>query len=164
MKAKIILYLFIFTAVILMFQIFNSNKVLKFGEARLRKEMALTEKLKDSLEEMVHLLEDTTYFSLEGNPDALAYFDDSPIENVAQQVTDALYEYNIKKGGNDLIPYEGMEGTFLINKVMVVNQKWVLADFSDGRYWGELLLHYRLSADGSVTFTLKDHFLYNTID
>lgn len=164
MKSKIILYLFIFTAVILIFQIFNSNKVLTFGEERLRKEIALTKKLKDSIKNISGLLEDTTYFSLAGNPDAIAYFLTSPIENISQHVADALYDYNIKKGGNDLIPYEGMDGVFLINKVVVLNQKWVIADFSDGRYWGELMLRYTVEADGTVSFTLTDHFLYPNDD
>ncbi len=164
MKSKIFIYLFLFTAILLLFQIFNSNKILTFGEARLRKEIELTKQLKDSLIGMQEMLDDASYFSLEGNPQAMAYYSESSIQNIAQHVSDALYENNLKKGGNELIPYEGMKGTFLINKVMVLNQKWIVADFSDGRYWGELFLQYTLEEDGTVRFTLLDHFLYKTTD
>ncbi|HSR59300.1 MAG TPA: hypothetical protein VLL47_01025, partial [Robiginitalea sp.] len=75
-------------------------------------------------------------------------------------IADKLLETNERKGNNPLVPYEGMENDFKINKIKVLNHQWILADFSDGRYWGEILLEYHLKDDRSVDFTLLDHLLY----
>ena len=69
-------------------------------------------------------------------------------------------ETNEHKGDNPLIPYAGMESDFKINKIKVLNHKWILADFSDGKYWGDLVIQYQLKDDLSVDFTLLDHLLY----
>jgi hypothetical protein len=69
-------------------------------------------------------------------------------------------ETNETKGDNPLIPYEGMENDFKINKIKILNHKWILADFSDGKYWGELLIAYELKDDMGVDFTLMNHLLY----
>ena len=100
------------------------------------------------------------YFSLENNDDALAYYDHLSLNNPTRYVSDKLLETNETKGTNPLIPYEGMEGDFKINKIKVLNHKWILTDFSDGKYWGELLLKYELKDDLGVDFTLIDHLLY----
>ncbi|MGB5378917.1 MAG: hydrolase, partial [Muriicola sp.] len=73
---------------------------------------------------------------------------------------DKLLESNESGGDNPLIPYEGMENDFKINKIKLLNHKWIIADFSDGKYWGELVILYELKDDLSVDFTLIDHLLY----
>lgn len=91
----------------------------------------------------------------------MAYYYHLDLEDPEAFIMDKLLETNEKKGDNDLVPYAGMEGVFKINKIKVLNHKWILADFSDGKYWGELLLNYELRDDLSVSFTLTDHLLYN---
>ena len=100
------------------------------------------------------------YFSLENNDDALAYYDHLNIENPSRYIADKLLETNEQDGDNPLIPYEGMESDFKINKIKVLNHKWILADFSDGKYWGELVLKYELKDDLGVDFTRLDYLLY----
>jgi len=100
------------------------------------------------------------YFSLENNDDALAYYDHLDIKDVSLYISDKLLETNENKGDNPLIPYEGMENDFKINKIKVLNHKWILADFSDGKYWGELLIKYELKDDLGIDFSLTDHLLY----
>ena len=100
------------------------------------------------------------YFSLENNDDALAYFDHLNLENPSGYIADKLLETNEQKGDNPLVPYEGMQNDFKINKIKVLNHKWILTDFSDGKYWGELLIKYQLKDDLGVDFTLVDHLLY----
>ncbi|HZJ21550.1 MAG TPA: hydrolase, partial [Pricia sp.] len=82
------------------------------------------------------------------------------LKNPSGYISDKLLETNESRGSNPLVPYEGMEGDFKINKIKVLNHKWILADFSDGKYWGELLIKYELKDDLGVDFTLIDHLLY----
>jgi hypothetical protein len=116
--------------------------------------------LKDSVQKSSLQVLDMQYFSLENNDDALAYFDHLDLKNPAAYVADKLLETNAQKGDNPLVPYEGMQNDFKINKIKVLNHKWILTDFSDGKYWGELLIKYELKDDLGVDFTLIDHLLY----
>jgi hypothetical protein len=118
------------------------------------------ELLKDSVQKSTLKVMDMQYFSLENNDDALAYFEDLEINNPAAYIADKLLETNAQKGDNPLVPYEGMQNDFKINKIKVLNHKWILTDFSDGKYWGELLIKYELKEDLGVDFTLVDHLLY----
>lgn len=116
--------------------------------------------LENSLQEAELKVLEMQYFSLENNDDALAYYEHLNLENASRYISDKLLETNESKGDNPLIPYEGMENDFKINKIKILNHKWILADFSDGKYWGELLIGYELKDDLGVDFTLKDHLLY----
>ena len=118
------------------------------------------ELLKDSVQRSSLKVLDMQYFSLENNDDALAYFEHLDLQNPAGYVADKLLETNAQKGDNPLVPYEGMQSDFKINKIKVLNHKWILTDFSDGKYWGELLIKYELKDDLGVDFTLIDHLLY----
>jgi len=55
----------------------------------------------------------------------------------------------------------GSEAKFLINKVKVLNHKWLIADFSDGTYWGELWIQYAVEG-GNIRLEVKDYLLYPT--
>ena len=160
MKARIFLYLFIFSSLIALY-IYVSNARQK--EADLEKIASLEEQLiqkEDSLRMSKIKVLDLQYFSLENNDDALVYFDHLSLEQPARYIADKLLETNESKGDNPLIPYEGMDSNFKINKINVLNHRWIIADFSDGKYWGELFIRYELRDDLSVEFTLTDHLLY----
>ena len=118
------------------------------------------EQLQDSVTSAQLKVLELKYFSLENNDDALAYYEHLELKDPSGYVSDKLLETNESKGTNPLVPYEGMEGDFKINKIKVLNHKWILADFSDGKYWGELLIKYELKDDLGVDFTLTDNLLY----
>ena len=86
------------------------------------------------------------------------------IQNISNHIKDKLYETNLLRKKNDLIPYAKMDRTFLINKVKVLNHRWVVADFSDGTYWGEIFLTYQIDKNGGLDFELKEHFIYPNPD
>tara|TARA_R110002051_G_scaffold13808_2_gene45567 strand:- start:5414 stop:5830 length:417 start_codon:yes stop_codon:yes gene_type:complete len=132
----------------------------KVNTTRINKLENENNELKDSVQESNLKVLDMQYFSLENNDDALAYFDHLKIDNPARYIADKLLETNTQKGDNPLVPYEGMQNEFKINKIKVLNHKWILTDFSDGKYWGELLIKYELKEDLGVDFTLIDHLLY----
>ena len=116
--------------------------------------------LQDSLQNSQLKVLDMQYFSLENNDDALAYYDHLELNDPSRYIADKLLETNESKGDNPLIPYEGMENDFKLNKIKILNHKWIVADFSDGKFWGELLIKYELKDDLGVDFTLVDHLLY----
>lgn len=164
MKKNIVLYLFVFTALILIYQLVNSKKVFDDLSTQLTKIQQQNEKLKDSIFQTQSALEEQSDFNLEGNDYALRYFENLSIDDVAAYVKDQIYETNLLREKNDLIPYAAMDRTFLINKVKVLNHKWIVADFSDGTHWGELFLTYRFDDQGQLKFYLKEHFLYPNPD
>ena len=160
MKSKIYLYLFIFSALIALYLAVSSQNKQKAANVSLEKQESEIAVLNDSLQQMQIRYLNTQYFSLENNDDALAYYDHLELENPSRYISDKLLETNESKGDNPLVPYEGMNSDFKINRIKLLNHKWIIADFSDGKYWGELLINYELKDDLSVDFRMIDHLLY----
>lgn len=160
MKSRIFLYLFVFAALLVLFQYVTANNMQKALNSDVERLNTKVEKYEDSIQSLHLKILDMQYFTLENNDDALAYYDHLNLENPSRYIEDKLLETNETKGDNPLIPYEGMESDFKINKIKVLNHKWILADFSDGKYWGDLIIKYELKDDLSVDFTLLDHLLY----
>ncbi len=160
MKSKIFLYLFLFAALIALYQFISSSNLQKSMISDIDDLKQEITDLKDSLQQSRLRILDVQYFSLENNDDALAYYDHLNLKNPARYIEDKLLETNEKRGSNPLVPYEGMEGDFKINKIKILNHRWLVADFSDGKFWGDLIIKYELKDDLAVDFTLMDHLLY----
>lgn len=160
MKSRIYLYLFIFAALIALYLYVSGNRRLNDRLEELAGKETQLQALEDSLRDTRLEILDMQYFSLENNDDALVYYDHLELQDPVRYISDKLLETNEQKGDNPLIPYEGMENDFKINKIKVLNHRWIIADFSDGKYWGELFIRYELKDDRGVDFTLVDHLLY----
>ncbi|MDC6389684.1 hydrolase [Maribacter sp. PR1] len=160
MKKNIYLYLFIFAALIGLYLAVSGSKMADANIKRIQSLETKVENLKDTLQQAELRILEMQYFSLENNDDALAYYEHLDLDNPTRYISDKLLETNEAKGDNPLVPYEGMQNDFKINKIKVLNHKWILADFSDGKYWGELLIRYELKDDLGADFTLMDHLLY----
>lgn len=160
MKNKIFLYLFVFSALIALYLFVSSGNMAKENNTKIASLEKETVKLKDSLKNLNLKMLEMEYFSLDNNDDAFAYYQHLNLKNTSGYIADKLLETNESKGDNPLIPYEGMGGDFKINKIKILNHKWIIADFSDGQYWGDLLLKYELKDDLGVDFQLLDHLLY----
>lgn len=160
MKSKIFLYLFVFAALIVLYQFVSANNLQESMNTKVTSLKEKVDKLEDSLQTVNLKILDMQYFSLENNDDALVYYDHLNLENPTRYIEDKLLETNEKRGDNPLVPYEGMNSDFKLNKIKVLNHKWILVDFSDGKYWGELILQYELKDDLGVDFTRLDHLLY----
>ncbi|MUH34495.1 hydrolase [Zobellia amurskyensis] len=160
MKSRIVFYLLIFVSLICLYLFVSNGKMANVKDERIAKLETQIEKLQDSVQNTQLKVMEMQYFSLENNDDALAYYDHLELKDPARYIADKLLETNESKGDNPLVPYEGMENDFKINKIKVLNHKWILTDFSDGKYWGELLIKYELKDDLGVDFTLLDHLLY----
>ncbi|WP_297761586.1 hydrolase [uncultured Muriicola sp.] len=160
MKTRIFLYLFIFSSLIALYLYVSGDKRVAAGDEKITELKLSIEQLEDSLRTTQLKVLDMQYFSLENNDDALVYYDHLSLEDPARYIADKLLETNETKGDNPMIPYEGMVNDFKINKIKVLNHKWIIADFSDGKYWGELFIQYELKDNLSVDFTLADYLLY----
>lgn len=160
MKSRLFLYMFLFALLIILFQWTNSRNYVKANDKKVERLESTIEKLQDSTQQLLFNNLDLQYFALANNDDALSYYDHLNIENLSGFIADQLISTNRAGKDNPLVPYAGMEGTMNINKIKVLNHKWIIADFSDGKYWGELLFTYEIKDDKSIEFTLKDHLLY----
>ena len=157
------MYLFMFTILLVIFQYVNAKGILDKYERDITKLKAKTEKLKDSL---VNLQDDNLelmYFNLEHNEDAIGYFENKGLDvsELIPFIKDEIYTLNEVKGEHPLVPYAAMtDGKMMINTIKLLNHKWIIADFSDGKYWGELFLTYTLSDKKELKFNLVEYFMY----
>jgi len=159
MKLKIFIYLFVFTALILVFQLVNSSKVVNYQVEIIQEKIARIDTLRQQLDKSEQAYADDVYFSLDRNEEAMAYFEDLSIEDLITRIKDKVYDSNAIKGDNPLVPFTGTGGKFLINKVKILNHKWLIADFSDGTYWGELWIQYAVNGE-DIRLEVKDYLLY----
>lgn len=159
MKTKIFIYLFAFTALILVFQLVNSSKVVKYQAGIIAEKVARIDTLKVALDKVESKYAEDVYFSLDQNEEAQAFYPDEDPAVIIELVKEKLYESNTIKGDNPLVLYSGAGKKFLINKIKVLNHKWVIADFSDGTDWGEILIEYQIRG-GEIKLNVLDQLLY----
>jgi hypothetical protein len=164
MKKSLFLYLTILAVLSTVFTYMFLSKQVTFEQNRYDK---TTKKLRDSLSLVSNQLVDANYFSLEKNENAQNYFDSEngdkmiQFEKLIPVVTEKLLDFNANPKGN---PYTGQDqiGTnkFIINKVKILNHRWIIADYSDGEIWGEVLLKYFVNPDESISFEVNQSLLY----
>ena len=160
MKNKIIFYLLIFVSLILFFQVINSSRILKKDEALLDEKINSISILKSQKKLLEERLNEESYFSLYGNQKAYNVLGNKYNDSIVSKIEDALYEINISNRRKKIISFEDMGGVFLINKVKVLNHKWIIANFSDGSLWGELLIEFNIDEDDHIIFKTIDKLLY----
>lgn len=165
MKQRIFIYLFIFSALLNLFQYVNSKRLFEVENKRLENSHNTVEKFKDSIRSLQEDIVNASHFNLEHNEDAISYFENKgyTVSRLIPFIKDELYKLNEVKGDHPLIPYTANEGRkMMINTVKLLNHKWIIADFTDGIFWGELFLTYEVSTDNKVTFKVVESFLYPT--
>jgi hypothetical protein len=163
MKSKIFLYLFVFALLLAIFQYVNSKNVFEIYESKLNKADERVEAYKDSIMSLHGEVLDLMYFNLENNDDALSYFESDGYDTaeLIPFIKDEIYKLNENKDEHPLVPYVSMtDGRMLINKVRLLNHKWILADFSDGKHWGELFITYEIIDKKELKFKLVESFMY----
>ncbi len=161
MKKNIFLYLFVFATLIALWLFVSSGKLADALNQKVTNLKAKETMLLDSIQKLNIKILDVQHFSLENNDYALENFDHLNLESPERYIADKLLETNESKGDNLLIPYEGMEGHFKINKINVLNHKWILAEFTDGKHWGEAVIEYELKDDLGIDFRTEKHLLYS---
>ena len=169
MKRTLFMYLFLFTLLFVIFQYMNEKKIFEKQENKIEKQRNIISNLKnelltvkDSLEIISNENLSCNYFTLQGNENAMSYVEKLGFESleIESQVSEYIYDQNLVKEKNYLIPYEGMNGKMKINKIKFLNHKWIIADFTDGRYWGEMILEYYVTKKNKIELNQISSLLY----
>ena len=162
MRSKIFLYLFIFTLMFTIFIYVNDKKILDSRDAQIENLEAKVTNAESEIANLNSSNNELGYFSLSKNEEALTYFENQGINAVELEMAlvDEIIGRNRASEGNDLIPFEGMNGVMRINKVKVLNHKWIIADFTDGTYWGELFISYDIDEERNLKLNTERSFLY----
>ena len=158
MRNKIIQYLLIFISLIALYLFvsdMNKSEAFAASQERMTKRVEI---LKDSINQLVVEQTDNAYFSLAVNRDAQqAHPDFSPGE-LQDILEDHILSTNDNPKGNPLLSSLGSD--WIINKIHVVNHKWILADFTNGTQWGDALILYKINTNGKPRLRLLNHVMY----
>lgn len=162
MRNKIFLYLFLFALLFIFYQYMNEKKIFESQDSRIEKLEANIQTEQDSIESLQNQVRDLNYFTLLGNDNAMTYLEKMGYEaaDVQAMVSDQIYDFNLQKGNNPLVPFEGMNSDMKINKLKFLNHKWIQADFTDGKYWGEMILEYYFNEKKELELTPIASLLY----
>lgn len=163
MRKSFLLYLFVFTALLAVFMYVTGKKMLESKDQKieiLQEELNQVKNQSDSLSTQIASSADS--FTLKSNEEALTYLENRGFSTsvIAEKVESHLINSNKANEDNAFVPYEGMDGFFRINKVQLVNHKWILASFTDGTYWGELFLTYEIDDDGNIEVSSEKALIY----
>ena len=161
MKKNILLYLFIFSILINVFTyVYFTNKQ-KYDAEKTENLTTRIESLKDSLSVTTDKQQRADYFSLEQNLNARNYFRGQDVDALEIKVRDGIYEKNKNAEGNPLIQYPSIDGKpYRINKIKILNNRWIIADFTNGKLWGEVLIKYFIEENGDVTYETTETLLH----
>ena len=164
MKSRIFMYLFIFSALLIIFQYVNSKNIIDKYEVDIKKfKSELVEK-----DATIAMLEDQNfelnYFNIDRNEDAISYFEAQGYntDDLVPAIKDGLYAMNNYEGDDHpIVPFVSLtDSKLLINKVRVMNHKWIVANFTDGTYWGEIFLTYAIDENNDLKYKLVEYFMY----
>ena len=157
------MYLFVFSILLVLFQYVNAKRVFEDMDHKLTGYKSQLKKYKDSVAVLQDDILEVSHFNLDRNEDAMSYFENDgyKIDEIIPFIKDELYKLNEVKGEHPIIPYASSEGRkMLINTVKMLNHKWIIADFSDGEFWGEIFLTYEITENKELKFNLVEYFLY----
>ena len=156
---NVILYALVFSLLFNIFQFVNSTKILDSKELEVQKVKTHLKTSRDSILQ----LSNANYFALESDEDAQEYFYSNNLDyqKVALKVKEDLIALNENKQGNALIPYEPIdEKPFIVNTSKILNHRWLVAEFSNGDLWGQILVKYFVSVDKPTEFETVETVLY----
>jgi hypothetical protein len=140
----------------------NEKKIYESQKEKIEILEAKVKKEHDSIESLNSKVADLNYFTLQGNDNAMTYLENQGYSaaDVEKYVSEQIYDQNLAKGNNPLVPFDGMNGDMKINKLKFLNHKWILADFTDGMYWGEMILEYSIDKKKELTLNTIASLIY----
>lgn len=156
---NVVLYGLVFSLLFNVFQFVNSTKILEAKDQEVVKVKNHLKTARDSVSQLAN----ANYFALESDENAQEYFYNSNLDyqKVAFKVKEDLMVLNENKNGNKLVPYEPIDDKpFIVNSSKILNHRWLIAEFSNGDLWGQILVKYFVSADKSTEFETVETVLY----
>ncbi|WP_343798184.1 hydrolase [Gaetbulibacter jejuensis] len=164
MKSRIFMYLFIFSVLLIIFQYVNSKNILDVYEKDINILKEKVDKYEAEISSLTEKNSELMHFNIDNDDDALTYFEDRgyDTETLIPFIKDELYKLNVYEGDDHpIVPYASMtDSKMSINTVKVLNHKWILADFTDGKHWGQMFLTYEIIDQEELKFKLVEYFLY----
>lgn len=157
MKKNLLIYGLVFSVLVNIFQMVNSSRILKRSE-----EVSTISKkqLKIAQDSIVKLL-DNDKFSLDYNENAQEYYFEHNLKELQEKVKEDLTAFNADKRGNKYVSYDQIgDNPFLINSIKILNHRWIIANFSDGKVWGEVLIKYFHNTDKPTDFETVETLIY----
>ena len=157
MKKSLLLYGLVFSILINIFQIVNASNILKRSEEVSTISKKELKKAKDSIATLL----ENDIFSLANNENAQEYYFEYDLKALQNKVKEDLTAFNADKKGNKYVSYDQIgENPFLINNIKILNHRWIIANFSDGKVWGEVLIKYFHNADNPTEFETVETLIY----
>ena len=156
---NVVLYALVFSLLFNVFQFVNSTKILESKDQEVVKVKNHLKTARDSVSQLAN----ANYFALESDEDAQEYFYKSNLDyqKVAFKVKEDLIALNQNKNGNKLVPYEPIDDKpFIVNTSKILNHRWLIAEFSNGDLWGQILVKYFVSSDKPTEFETIETVLY----
>ena len=165
MKQRLFMYLFIFTLLLVIFQFVNSKNIIESYDEKLTRYMDKNTQLKDSIRSMQDIKAADLYsFRFDTNDAAMTYWESRGyrIKEFSPFIKDQLMNLNIyDTEDHPLVPYASMtENKMLIDQIRMINHKWIVASFTDGSYWGEMLIAYDIDDTENLKFKVIESILY----
>ena len=162
------MYLFIFSVLLIIFQYVNSKNIID----KYKEDIQTYESKNSENEKSIAALEDQNfelnYFNIDRNEDALSYFESQgyDTDELMPAIRDGLYAMNNYKGDDHpIVPFVSMtDSKILINKVRIMNHRWIAANFTDGVYWGEIFVTYSIDENNDLKYKLVEYFMYPKFD
>lgn len=143
------------------YQFANANKIFEGKQQEFEIATNRIAIVRDSVQLLKNDLLDADYFSLEQNEAAQDNFPTTNYEESVLKVKTELMALNHLEAGNPLVPYGPVNGDkFVINKIKILNHRWIIADFYAGNVKGELLIQYFLSEEEPTEFKTIETVLY----
>lgn len=165
MKHKAFFYLFLFSSVLLVLFYANNKNMYKMEEKKIDIAHKRIDIVRDSLKQVTKEFNESNYFSIEYNNDAQEYFNYKNIDKSLALIKEEVLALNHQENGNPLVPYGVMNGDkCVINKVKILNHRWIIADFYAGSLHGEVLIKYFYKEGTPTDFKTIDTVLYTTTE
>jgi len=166
-------YIIVFLLIVSGYFIYNSYKLVKNNELQKKEYNDLNElfeantqyniQLEDSISRLHRQMIEGDKLSLKGNQQAQAYFEKFFPEIQTDwnaYILQTLMKTNRKNADNPLVPYEGMDGHMKIDYAKVLNNRWIIAHFTDATYSGEMIVRYDVNKDNTIDFKVLDQTLF----
>jgi hypothetical protein len=162
------MYLFIFSVLLIIFQYVNSKNIIDKYEVDIKKYKTTMTEQETAIAALEEQNFDLNYFNIDRNDNALDYFiaQGYNADELITAITEGLYNMNNYEGDDHpIVPYVSLTGSkLLINKIRIINHKWILANFTDGEYWGEIFVTYSIDENSNLKYELAEHLLYQKIN
>lgn len=144
MKIKILIYLLSFVFLVLLFQIFNTNKILNHQDSRLKAQNDQIRNLKEDLQQMRLQASQYKFFTITEVPKSNF---EKNLSVYRKNLQKALQQIN-KDNPDYLFEKEKLTGIALLEKIHILNSRWIIAHFNNQSQSGDILIEYDQTSKG----------------